>query len=127
MIVFRRNHCQRNDTPLIRSISLSTSLEMSEFEMFSLSLDDGKEFIDSKIVDFMSGHTLKNCQRKLTSIVAEMVVGTTLKTDDLIQKLPIKGHSQGYVFVTSKKMKLLILRGYKNLPWYEKRREFVAK
>ena len=64
---------------------------MSEFEKFNISLHDGKEFIDSKILDFISGDTLQNRQRKLTSIVAEMVVGTTLKTDDLIRKLPIKG------------------------------------
>ena len=127
MIVFRRHHCRRIDKPLIRSISLSTSLEMSEFEKFSLPLDEGKECIDSKILDFISGHTLQNCQRKLTSIVAEMVVGTTLKTFDLIQKLPIKGQPQGSVFVASKIMKLLIVRGYRDLPWNEKRREFVAK
>ena len=100
---------------------------MSEFKKFNLSLDDGKEFIDSKILDFISGNTLQNCQQKLTSIVAEMVVGTTLKTDDLIQKLPIKGQPQGSVFVASKIMKLLILPGYKDLPWNEKRRKFVAK
>ena len=100
---------------------------MSEFEKFNLSLDDGKEFIDSKILDFISGNTLQNRQRKLTSIVAEMVIGTSLKTDDLIQKLPNKGQSQGSVFVASKIMKLLNLRGYKDLPWNEKRRKFVAK
>ena len=72
---------------------------MSEFEKFNISLDDGKELIDFKILDFLSGNTLQNRQRKLTSIVAEMVVGTTLKTDDLIRKLPIKGQPQGSVFV----------------------------
>ena len=100
---------------------------MSEFEKFNISLDDGKEFIDSEILDFISGNTLQNRQRKLTSIVAEMVVGTTLKTDDLIRKLPIKGQPQGSVFLASKIMKLLILRGYKDLPWNEKRRKLVAK
>ena len=84
---------------MIRSISLSKSSELSEFEKFNLSLDDGKEFIDSKILDFISGNTLQNRRRKLTSIVAEMVVGTTLKTDDLFQKIPIKGQPQGSVFV----------------------------
>ena len=113
------------DTPLTHSLSKSS--EMSEFEKFNISLDDGKEFIDSKILDFISGNTLQNRQRKLTSIVAEMVVGTTLKTDDLIRKLPIKGQPQGSVFLASKIMKLLILRGYKDLPWNEKRRKFVAK
>ena len=83
LIIFRRHHYRRFDTPLTCSISLSTSSEMSEFEKFNLSLDDGKEFIDSKIFDFISGNTLQNRQGKLTSIVAEMVVGTTLKTDDL--------------------------------------------
>ena len=100
---------------------------MSEFEKFNLSLADGKKFIDSKILDFISGETLQNRQRKLTSIVAEMVVGTTLKTDDLIQKLPMRGQAQGSIVVASKIMRLLILRGYKELPWNEKRREFVAK
>ena len=71
---------------------------MSEFEKFNISLDDGKEFIDSKILDFISGNTLQNRQRKLISIVAEMVVGTTLKTDDLIRKLPIKGQPPGICF-----------------------------
>ena len=75
---------------------------MSEFEKFNLLLDDGKEFIDSKILDFISGNTLQKRQRKLTSIVAEMVTRTTLKTDDLIKKTPIKGQPQGSVFVTSK-------------------------
>ena len=100
---------------------------MSESEKFNISLDDGKEFIESKLLDFISGNTLQNRQRKLTSIVAEMVVETTLKTDDLIRKLPIKGQPQGSVFVTLKIMKLLILRGYKDLPWNEKRRKIVAK
>ena len=75
---------------------------MSEFEKFNLLLDDGKEFIDSKILDFISGNTLQKRQRKLTSIVAEMVARTTLKTDDLIKKIHIKGQPQGSVFVTSK-------------------------
>ena len=76
---------------MTRSNLWSTSLEMSDFEKVSLSLDDGKEFIDSKILYLISGNTLQNRQRKLTSIVAELVVGTTLETDDRIQKLPIKG------------------------------------
>ena len=86
---------------------------MSEFEKFNISLDDGKDITDSKILDFISGNTLQNRQRKLTSIVAEMVVGTTLITDDLIRKVPIKGQPQGSVFVASKIMKLLILRALK--------------
>ena len=90
-------------------------------------MDDGKEFIDSKVLDFISGNTLQNRQRKRTSIVAGMVVGTTLKTDDLIQKLPIEGQPQESVFVASKIMKLLILRGYKDKRWNAKRRKFVAK
>ena len=102
MIAFRRHHYRRFDTPLTRSISLSTSSEMSEFEKINLSLDDGKKFIDSKILNFISVNTLQNRQRKLTSIVAEMVVGTTLKTDDLIQKLPIKGQPQGSTLLHQK-------------------------
>ena len=94
---------------------------MSEFEKFNLSLDDGKEFIDSKFLDFITGNTLQNRQRKLTSIVAEMVVGTTLNTNDPIQKVPIEGQLQGSVLVASKIMELLILRGYKDFPWNEEK------
>ena len=107
---------------------------MSDFEKYNLSLDDErKDFVDSKIIDFISGpgKKFKNRTSRVKKMVSEVVAGTTLKTDDLIRNIQMRGPSPARTVVASKIMRLIILGGGKVtggntvLPRNEKRREFV--
>ena len=54
-----------------------------------------------------------------------MVDGTTLEVDDLVQKLAIPRQRSHSIAVAAGIMQVLILRGFKEILWNEKRRNLV--
>ena len=54
-----------------------------------------------------------------------MFAGTTLEVDDLVRKIAIVRQRSHSIAVVAGTMQMLILRGFKEKPWNEKRRNLV--
>ena len=81
--------------------------------------------MDAKFLFENAGKELANKYRTVQRLVSEMVDGTTLEVDNLVRKIAIPRQRSHSIAVAAGVMQMLILRGFKEVPWNEKWRNLV--
>ena len=87
--------------------------------------DNDRKFEDAKNLDKIAGKELANKYRTVKRLVSEMVDRTTLEVDDLVRKIAKPRQRIHSIAVAEGIMQMLNLRGFKETPWNEKRRNLV--
>ena len=114
-----------NDSPDTKSHSSEKSMDQQLWNRFSIASDNDRKFVDAKILHEIAGKELANKYRTVKKLVSEMVDGTTLEVDNLVQKIAIPRQRSHSIAVAAGIMQMLILRGFKEILWNEKRRNVV--
>lgn len=90
-----------------------------------------REFVDCKLLEHIIGAELKNKWEKMSNLVTEMMAGTDPLPTDLIRKIQVRSQHQNQfktkeaVCIVAGTMQLIILRGFKNMPWNAARKNMV--
>ena len=100
-------------------------MDQQFWNRYSIASDNDRKFVDAKILDKIAGKELANKYRTMKRLVSEMVDGTTLEVDDLVRKIAIPRQRSHLISVAAGIMQMLILGGFKEIPWNEKRRNLV--
>lgn len=87
--------------------------------------EDNRQFVDCKLLDEIIGNELLNKYRVMEKLIAEMVAGTELVAKDLIRRISVRNQRKPSVCIAARTMQLILLRGFKNMPWNEARRSLV--
>lgn len=91
-----------------------------------ITVEENRQFVDSKLLDEVCGVDLTtNKFRKIEIIITDMVAGTIVQPRDLLRKMKSKT-KKNRICVAARTMQLIILRGFKEMPWNEARRKLVA-
>ena len=116
-----------NDSPDTKNHSSMTEKSMNQqlWNRYSIASDNAQNFVYAKTLDEIAGKELANKSRTVKRLVSEMVDGTTLEVDDLVQKISIPRQCSHSIAVAAGIMQKLILRGVKEIPWNKKRRNLV--
>ena len=96
------------------------SIDQQLWNRYSIASNNYRKFEDAKILDEIAGKELANKYRTVKRLVSEMVDETTLQVDDLVRKIALPRQRSHSIAVAAG-----ILRGFKELPWNEKRRNLV--
>ena len=123
-----RNDIQKNDSPdtLNDSSMTERSMDQQLWSRFSIASDNDRKFVDAKKLDKIAGKELANKNRRVKILVSEMVDGTTLELDNFVRKKKRKTTAKQSFDCSSRRiMHMLILRGFKEIPRNEKRRNLV--
>ena len=99
---------------------------LSIWEKNLIQVENGKFFINSRIFDEISGKEIPNKFRRFETLVAEMFNGQNINPNEFIRKIPVKGHKSAPIFLAAKVAMLLVLRGFKDIPWNSCREQFVG-
>ena len=92
-----------------------------------ISRDNSRQFVDCKLLDEVAGKELLNKFRTMELIVSEMVAGTDLQPQELLRKIAMRRQRTRSVCVAARIMQLILLRGFKDIPWNEARRGLVEQ
>lgn len=88
-------------------------------------VEENRQFVDCKLLDEISGKEIPNKFRRMENTISEMVAGTDVQPMDLIRKIAKHKQRSHSVCVAARTMQLIILRGFKEMPWNEIRRSIV--
>ena len=98
---------------------------LSVWEKNLIEAENGKFFINSRIFDGISGKERPNKFRRFETIVAEMFKGQNQDPNEFVRKIPVKGQKWTPIFLAANVARLLVLRGFTDLPWKSCREQFV--
>ena len=98
---------------------------LSVWEKNLIEAENGKFFINSRIFDGISGKEIPNKFRRFETIVAEMFKWQNQNPNEFIRKIPVKGQKWTPIFLAANDARLLVLRGFTDLPWKSCREQFV--
>ena len=91
-----------------------------------IEVESGKYFINSRFFDEISGKEIPNKFRRFETLVAEMFNGQNQNPSEFIRKIPVKGQKTTPIILAQKLVaRLLVFRGFKDLPWNSCREQFV--
>ena len=97
------------------------SMDQQLWNRYSIALENNRKFVDAKILDELAGKDLANKYRTMKRLLSELVDGTKLEVDDLVRKIAIPRQCSHSIAEAAGKT----LRGFKEIPWNEKRRNLV--
>ena len=116
-----------NDSPDTKNHSSMTEKNIDQplWNRYSIESDNDRTFLDAKILNEIAGKELATKNRTVKRSVSEMVVETILDLDDLVRKIIIPQQRSHSIAVAAGIMQMIILRGFKEIPWNKKRRNLV--
>ena len=116
-----------NDSPDTKNDCSMTAKSMDQqlWNRYSIASDNDRNFVDAKNLDEIAGKELAKKYRTVKRLVSEMADRTTLEIDNFVQKIAIPRQRSHSIAVAAGVSQMLILRGFKEIPWNEKRRNFV--
>ena len=105
------------------------SAALDLWNRYVTTVENNRQFVDSALLDHICGTTLRNKSRTLEVIITEMVQGIEpqIELATLLRKIHIRNQSKPSITVAARIMQLIILRGFKDMPWNEIRRSLVEE
>lgn len=101
---------------------------MSVEELWNRNLmyaEANRQFVDCKLLDQIIGSDIKDKTGEMEKVISEMLAGTGMVAKGLIRKIQLKGQRSKAVCIPARLMQLVILNGFKKMPWNDTRRKFV--
>ena len=114
---------KRDDSPeMTNDCSMfKKSMEKQSWNCSSIASEYDQKFVDAKILEKIEGKELANNYRTVQRLVSEIVNETTLEVDDLVRRKAVPRQRSHSIAVAAMVKQMLILRGFKEKPWNEKR------
>ena len=89
-------------------------------------VEDDRQFVDCKLLEEILGKEIENKFRYFEKLISEMVAGTGLVAKDLIRNIiMVRKRRSPSVCIAARTMQLILLHGFKNMPWNDVRRNLV--
>lgn len=82
-------------------------------------------YVNAKLLDEISGYTITEKFRKLKLVVGSIVEGSSIREEDVLRSITIPGSKTTATVVAVGIMHLIVVRGFKQLPWNQRRRMYV--
>ena len=97
---------------------------METWNLYLITVENNRQFVDCKLLEEFTGKELRNKFNRMVNIVKDIIVGSSVKPEDLVRRIPKRSQSKDSVCiaVAAGVMQLILLHGFKELPWTEPRR-----
>ena len=95
------------------------------WKKYLIVVENNRELVDCKLLDVVSGKEIQSKYAFVEQVISEMVAGTELVAKDLIRKVSSKNQQKHAIYIPARTMQLILLRGFKKIPWNETRRRLV--
>ena len=105
------------------------SVALQLWNRYVTTAENNRQFVDALLLDEICGTTLRNKTRLLEVNITEMMQGIEPKIEmtTLIRKIHKRNQRVPSLCVAARIMQLIILRGFKDMPWNETRRNLVEE